>query len=241
MANRGERKIQKSISAPTVRGFFPKKQETFTPKNKPGAHNKTNSVPLSFAMRHLLEISRDMKETKKLLHEGHIKVNGKARKGREFAVGLFDIVEVLPIAQKYRMLFDSKGRLVAKKIDSKSPDFKISKVTGKRVGAGGKIWITTGDGYNIELKKEDVGVEDSVKISLPDHKILEVYGMDKGSSAFIMGGVHTGKTVKIEGIIHGSLKTHTVVEFSDKGNKFQTVIDNVFVIGKAKSEIEALT
>jgi len=198
-------------------------------------------VPLSYALRMIIGVSANLKETKKILSEGNAKVNGIVRKRIEFPVGIFDVVEVVALKSKYRIILDAKGRIVAKKIDTKGGNFKVSKIVGKRVVKGGKIMVMTNDGFNIPLGKDAVNVEDSVKISLPERKIEEVYSMGKGSSAFIVGGVHTGKTVKIEGVMPGSIKRHTLVELIDKEGKFQTVIDNVFVVGKAKSEIEALS
>src|SRR3989338_4907124 len=131
MANRGERKTQKSISAPSVRGFA-RKEETFTPKSRSGAHNKETSVPLSFALRLIIGISGNMKETKRMLAENSIMVNGVVRKRPEFMCGLFDVVEVAPLKKKYRLIFDRKGRLISKQIDAKEGKFKISKVVGKR-------------------------------------------------------------------------------------------------------------
>ncbi len=239
MANRGEGKTQKSISAPKVRGFFPKKQETFTPKTRPGPHNKENSVPLSFFLRNVIGITENQKETKRILVEGSVLVNGVARKGKGFSIGLFDLIEVPPLKKKFRVLFDTKGRLIAKEAP-KAANFKVSKVVGKRTVKGGKTMITTNDGFNITLKGEKVRVEDSVRIAMPQIVIEEIYPMEKGSSAFVVGGVHTGKVVKIEGVVHGSLKTHTVVELAEGDRKFQTVINNVMAVGKGKPAIEAL-
>ncbi len=239
MANRGERKRQKSISAPKVRGF-PRKEDTFTPKSKPGPHTKWTSVPASFALRQILQLTMNKKETRKVLADGGFKVNGVVRRKLSFPVGLFDVVELAALRKKCRFFFDGKGRLVAKEIDNKGGNFKVSKIVGKRIAKGGRMMATTDDGYSIELGKEKVNVDDSVKISLPEKKILEVYPMGKGTTAFIVAGTHAGKTVKVEGVTRGSLKTHTVVAFEDRGEHYQTVIDNVFIVGKGKAEIEAL-
>lgn len=239
MANRGERKRQKSIAAPKVRGFK-RKVDTFTPKSKPGPHSKATSVPLSFALRQILQVSSNMRETKKIIAHGGLLVNGKTRKKPSFPVGIFDVIEIVNVKRKFRFFLDRKGRMIAKEIAHKDGGFKVSKIVGKFVGEGAQMFARTNDGFILKIGKEKVNVEDSVKISIPDMKISEVYHMDKGSVAFIVAGTHTGKTVKLEGVHKGSLKTHTVVDFDDNGEKYQTVIDNVFVVGKDKAEIEAL-
>ncbi|MBI4210135.1 MAG: hypothetical protein HY544_01335 [Candidatus Diapherotrites archaeon] len=242
MANRGEGKTQKSISAPKVRGFFEKKRETLTPKSRAGPHSKETSVPLSFFMRNVIGATANMKETKNALSGGNVKVNGKVRKDKGLSIGLFDVVEIPIMKKKYRAMLDRKGRLVAKEIGAKDGAFKVSKVVGKSVRKGGKVWITTNDGFTIEAPKAwtKVSVEDSVRIALPEIKIEEVYPMDKGGSAFIIGGIHTGKTVRIDGIIAGDMKKHKVAELSDGESKFQTITGNVLVVGRGKPEIEAI-
>ncbi len=239
MANRGERKRQKSIAAPKVRGFK-RKEDTFTPRSRPGPHSKATSVPLSFALRQVLKISRNMKETKRIIADGALLVNGRPRRKPQFPVGIFDVVEIVSVKRKFRFFLDRKGRMVAKEIEHGHGDFKVSKIVGKYTAKGGRIMATTNDGYSIELGREKISVEDSVKVSIPDMLVLEVLPMGRGATAFIVGGTHTGKTVKLERVMHGSLKTHTVVEFEDADKKYQTVIDNVFVVGKSKSELEVL-
>ncbi|MCR4368421.1 MAG: hypothetical protein NUV67_00775 [archaeon] len=240
MANKGETKTQKSLSAPKSR-YFSRKVDKFTTKSKAGTHRKKDSVPLSFALRQLLEVVANAREAKKILGEGKVKVNAIARKDERFALGLFDLIELAELKKKYRVVLDEKGRLILREIDAKSKDFKISKVTGKRAIKGGKILLTTNDGFTIDPGKAKVGVDDSIKISLPEIKIDEVYPMAKGSTIFIIGGTHVGETAMVEDVMAGSLQRKRAVLLSSKDNQYQTVTRNVFVVGKAKSEIEALT
>ena len=53
--------------------------------------------------------------------------------------------------------------------------FKVSKIVGKFVGEGAQMFARTNDGFILKIGKEKVNVEDSVKISIPDMKISEVY------------------------------------------------------------------
>ncbi len=239
MASRGESKTMKSISAPKAR-YFSRKKNVFTVKGRPGPHNRENSVPLSFLLRDVLEATKNLRETKAVLKQGKVKVNGEARKDYRLSVGLFDVVEIDSMKKKYRILFDNKGRIYAKEIEFKGKDFKVSKVTGKRKAKGGKTFITTGDGFTIPIEKEKIGVGDSVKISLPERKIEEVYEMKAGSSVFIVGGIHVGQSAKVHGIVEGNIQRQRLVSLEGEGNNFTTVEDNVFVVGKGKPEIEAL-
>ena len=239
MATRGESKAQKSISAPSIRHFH-RKEMVFTIKGRPGPHSSETSVPLSFLLREVLHLAGTNKECRKILAEGSVKVNGKIRKKMEFPAGLFDLVEITPIKRKYRLLLDTKGRLIAKEMDYKAKDFKVSKIVGKRVVKGGKVMLSTNDGFNVEMGKEKVYVDDSVKVSLPELNVEAVYTPEKGHTAFVVAGVHVGKTLKVEGIVPGDINKEKAVMLSEEGNHFQTVIRNVLIVGKGEAEIEAL-
>ena len=239
MANKGESKSQKSLSAPTAR-YFLRKDNVFTVANKPGTHNKKSSVPLIFALKELLKVSNNSREGRTIIKEGKIKVNGTIRRQVRLPVGLFDIISVEALKKIWRLTFDTKGRIIAQEIDAKGKDFKISKITGKRIIKGGKVLLTTNEGFTIDLGKEKVNVDDSVKLSLPEMKIEEVFALEKGNSVFIVGGSHVGETSKVDSITAGTLQRKKLISLDDKKRKFQTISKNIFVVGKGKPEIEGL-
>lgn len=239
MARKGESRTQKSISAPKIRHFH-RKETVFTVKGRPGPHSKETSVPISFLLREVIRVAGNSKECKKILSEASVKVNGNVRRKMEFPAGIFDLVEIVPLKKKYRLVLDTKGRLRASEVDYKSKDFKVSKVVGKRTVKSGKIMVTTNDGFNIELGKEKISVDDSVKVSLPEIKIEEVYHAARGSTAYVIAGIHVGKTLKVEGITPGALHKEKSVTLSENSKSFDTVLRNVVVVGKDKPEIEAL-
>ncbi|MAG18028.1 MAG: 30S ribosomal protein S4e [Candidatus Diapherotrites archaeon] len=239
MANRGETKSQKSLSAPKAR-YFMRKENVFTVQSKPGPHTKETSVPLAFVLKHLLEAVGNMREAKQIISDGKVKVNGSVRKNHRFPVGLFDVVAIDDSKKKYRAVFDKKGRIVMKEVDAKGKDFKISKIVNKRKVKGGKTWITTNDGFTIAIDKEKVNVDDSIKVSLPEAKIEEIYPMEKGYTVFLTGGTHVGETNKVDSVDKGSLQKKKFVSLGDKETGFQTVTRNVMVVGKSKPEVEVL-
>ncbi|MCR4335885.1 MAG: 30S ribosomal protein S4e [archaeon] len=239
MANRGETKSQKSLSAPKAR-YFMRKENVFTVQSRPGPHTKETSVPLAFALKHLLEAAGNMKEAKKIVSEGKVKVNGAIRKDHRFPIGLFDVVAMDDAKKKYRAVFDKKGRIIMKEIEAKSKDFKISKVVNKRKVKSGKTWITTNDGFTIQIDKEKVNVDDSIRVSLPEVKIEEIYPMEKGYTVFLTGGTHVGETNTVDSVDRGSLQKKKFVSLGNKETGFQTVTRNVMVVGKGKPEVEVL-
>lgn len=239
MANKGESKSQKSLSAPRAR-YFLRKDKVFTVTNRPGTHNKESSVPLIFALKEVLKISKNAREGRNIIKEGKVKINGTIRRQLRLPVGLFDIISVEALKKKWRLTFDTKRRIVAQEIDAKAKDFKISKIIGKRTIKGGKILLTTNEGFTIDFGKEKVNVDDSVKLSLPEMKIEEVFALEKGNSVFIIGGSHVGEISKVDGISEGTLQRKKLISLDDKERKFQTISRNIFVVGKGKPEIEIL-
>ncbi len=239
MASRGETKTQKRISAPKVRGLL-RKESVFTPKSRPGPHSASTSVPLSFALTSILRVASNLSEVKKLLSSGGVLVNGVVRRDRRFPVGIFDVVELQKVKSKFRFLLDSKGRMDAVEIDYKEGNFKVSKVVGKRVVRGGKVLVTTMDGFTIRVDKTPVRVGDSLRISLPKIGVEKVLPMKKGVLGFVFSGVHTGQVVRIENVIPGSLKRESIVEFSVGKSVFQTRANSIVVVGENEVELEVL-
>src|SRR3989344_6227019 len=101
MARHGESKSQKRISVETAR-FLKRKENVWTIRTKPGPHKRGYAIPLGFVARDMLQVGKTMFETKKVLNQGSIEVNGVARKEVQFAVGLFDVVEAKTTKKKYR-------------------------------------------------------------------------------------------------------------------------------------------
>ncbi len=235
MAKRGSDKTQKTLSASKSRAIQ-RKTTVWTIKDKPGAHNKQDSVPLAFALRNLLQLTSTLKETKKILSQRKIKVNGVVRTEKAFPIGLFDLLEVSVGDEKkdYRVMFDSKRRIKLVETSEKQQS-KLCRVKNKKVIKGKKIQFTFNDGVTtIQEIKANLG--DTVKLELPSKKIIDVYQLEKGNTAFILGGRHTGKIVKIESIILGTQQRAKIVEFNDGGEIYRTIAKNIFVVGKEKAD-----
>ncbi len=235
MAKKGSNKKQKRLSAEKVRRMN-RKENTFTIKLKSGPHNHKQSVPLGFLLRDILNHSSNTKETKNILSQGKIKIDGKERKDKQFPIGLFDFISIEGIKENYRMVLDSKGRLKAIKTEEKKP-FKLCRITGKKSVKKG-IQLNTHDGRTFIEKKTDLKVGDSIKISLPEQKIIEKLPEKKGSLVYITAGSYAGQTAKIEEIIPGTINRFKRVKLKTKEKEFKTTEPNVFVIGEKKPEIE---
>jgi len=236
MAKKGGKKKQKRLSTNKIR-LIKRKERTFTIKLKPGPHNFTQSVPLGFLVRDLLNLSTNSKETKNILISGKIKIDGKIRKEPKFPVGLFDLISIEDKKENYRMALDSKGRLKTIKTEEKKP-VKLCKVTAKKIKGKKEIQLNTNDGRTFIEKETKLKVGDTIKISLPEQKIIEKLSEKKGNLVYVTGGSHSGQIAEIEEIIPGTINRQKIIKLKTKEKQFRTTESNVFVIGEKKPEIE---
>ena len=197
-------------------------------------NTKTASVPLAIALRELIGIAKTMKEVKAIINTGEVKVNGVVKKDTRTGLGLFDTVDMEKQKLFYRVLMDKKGRLYLKKLDEKSNE-KIVKVTHKKMVKKG-VQITTDDSrvyFNKEAKKGD-----SLKLKLPEGKIEKILPLQKGAIVFITKGEHCSELATIEEIVEGTSRREKLVKLKNKTGEFETVPNNVYVIGEGKVEIK---
>ncbi len=235
MSRKGQNKKTKTISMPKAVNTS-RKETAWTVNTKAGPHTKETSVALGIVIRNYTGIVKTMKEAKKILNNSDVKVNGVVRKEHQFPIGLFDVVTMVKQKMFFRMVFDTKGRLVLKAIDAEAKD-KLSKVTGKVMTSKG-IQLTTDDARTFIGVKANVG--DSLKISLPSGKVTEVVQFKEGAVAYITKGAHCAETAKIVAIVEGTEKKEKLVKLAEGKEIFETTAKNIHVVGKDKVEIEAL-
>lgn len=233
MATKGEAKSQKAISTAKIR-FFPRKEHVWAIRNSSGPHSGSSAVPLGFILRDMLHVASTKKEAKMVLSSGGIKVNGIARAQMKFPVGLFDVIEFSDTKKLYRLVLDSKGRAALAEMDGKAAAEKVSKILKKIVVKNGEVEVTTSDGFVLKQGKHPLKVADSVKLSLPDKKIVGHFSLESGKFALIIGGTHAGEVVKIKEIIAGSMHKPRVVKTEGRHGEISTLEKYICVVGDKK-------
>jgi small subunit ribosomal protein S4e len=228
---------QKGLSVSKVR-FMPRKSRVWVLSSKPGTHSKALSIPLGFLLTDLLEVTKNSREAGFLLNNGKVLVDGIERKSRNFSIGLFDLVELKDLKKNYRIVLDCNGRLVPAEIKDTGKQFKLCRISRKKTVKGAKILLSTLDGRNFSEKQTSLKPGDSIKVGIPEQKIIEELPLQEGSIVLLLSGKHVGKTAKVLEITQGSLRKDKLLTLEDERKKFQTVEKSVFVIGKQKPEIE---
>jgi len=226
--------------------FWPIHRKRFTWVVKPasGPHSLSDCMPLAVVIRDELGFAKTRKEAKTIVSEGRIHVNGETRKKDDFPVGLMDVISIPDIAKSYRVLPSYKG-LILKEIGAEESKFKISRIEDKTVMRNGNIQLHLHDGSNIIVKIADpkspqetvYDTMDTLKIGLPEGKIIEHMKMKEKDYAIVTGGKNVGKHGKILQIekAEGKKRRNALVTIEDEeGRRYQTILDFVFAVGETQ-------
>jgi small subunit ribosomal protein S4e len=226
----------KRLNAPRTLQIH-RKEETWTVKSSPGPHPLEQSIPLGLIIRNYLNLGDTLKETKRIISNGEILVDGIIRKNHKFPCGFMDVISIPKLKKDYRILFNRRGKLILVPISTKESSWKLCRIENKTIVKGKKIQINLHDGKNKIIKKDEYKAGDVLKISFMDNKIDDTFKFEKGTVSMIIGGSHIGEVANIEDIeIIASSKPNLV---KMKGNNdFSTLQKYVFPIGKAKPAIE---
>ncbi len=147
-------------------------------------------------------------------------------------VMFIDILSLPKIKQDYRIMYDTKGRFVLKKIKKSEAQFKLLKVRKKALGPNQIPYITTHDGRTIRYPHPDIKVNDTIKYNLDTGEIVAHCHFASGNCVLITGGNNIGR---VGTIINRErhLGGFDIVHVKDRvGHSFATRIGNIFMIGK---------
>lgn len=226
--------------------FWPihRKEFTWVVKPSPGPHACENCLPLAAVLRDNLGFAKTRKEAKKIVSQGRICVDGQVRRDDAYPVGLADVVSVPDIGRNFRVLPSSKG-LVFQPVDGEEAKFKLCKVENKTATKNGSIQLNLHDGSNILVKtssskdpqEEAYKTLDTVKVTLPEKRIVEFIRMKEKDYAIITGGKNVGKhgvIIEIEKAAGKSRRNALVTIEDNRGNRYQTTLGFVFALGETR-------
>ncbi len=227
----------KSLAAPY---FYPKSRGVFTVKPRPGPHPSDKSLPILHIVRDFLDVAEDARTARILIKQGNFLVDGRVVKDTSFPVGLMDILTVKMLDEHYRILIYPGKGLRPVEIPAGESSLKICQVKVKKMTKGGRLQIGLHDGRSILLNVDDEIAHstkrlDSLKISVPDQRILDVARLDKGSYVL----VHSGSKAGYHGLLTGvqldvTYPAKPTVSLETSAGAFKTTLSNVMPIGVEK-------
>jgi len=236
---RGPKKHLKRLNAPKA-WMLDKLGGIFAPKPSSGPHKSRECLPLILLLRNRLKYALTRREVTLILMQRLIKVDGKVRTDSNFPAGFMDVIEIAKTDEKFRLLYDTKGRFALQKVTPEEAKFKLCKVRKLQLGAKGIPFIGTHDGRTIRYPDPLVKVHDTIKINLESGKIVEFIKFDVGNLCMITGGRNLGRV----GVITSKERhpgSFDIVHVKDvTGNTFATRTTNVFVIGKGSKSLVSL-
>lgn len=208
-----------------------RKERKFVTRPKPGAHAFENGLPLGIVVRDVLRSSSTMAETKKILNNHEILVDGKRRKDHRFIVGLFDVLKIVRLNKHYRVIFNKKGNVIVSEIKEAESEIKPCQIVGKTALTKKQIQFNLHDGKNIVADiKANVG--DTLILSLPKLEVKGVLPLQPGAIVFLTKGKHSGNLGTFKAI-----KNEEAI-YTKGGEEIETAKEYLFVIGKKKPVIE---
>jgi len=250
---RGPKKHLKRLNAPR-HWMLAKLGGIWAPRPSTGPHKLRECLPLTLVLRNRLKYALTRREVMMIAMRRAVQVDKKVRTDINYPAGFMDVVEIDQTDDRFRLLYDVKGRFALHRIAKEETTYKLCRVQKVTIGNKASVgrnplqkgvlaaipYMVTHDGRTIRYPDPLIKVNDTVKYDLVKHKVVGHYRFQPGQLAMITRGANVGRV----GEIISSEKhpgSFEIVHLRDKkGNNFATRIGNVFVIGDGKEPAVSL-
>ncbi|MBT3408121.1 hypothetical protein HOK68_03255 [Candidatus Woesearchaeota archaeon] len=209
-----------------------RKENTFSIKPNPSGHNKENSIPISILIRDISNMTKNTKETKQLINDRVVLVDGKKVKTIKRPVGFMDVVSFEKINENYIVNLQKNGKLNLS--ETKNPKQKICKITKKWMSQGKNISYSTHDGRTFITKNNEYKIGDSLLVEIPNQKILKCLKLEKDCIGMFLGGGNKGKELVLTNIVETGNRQEDYLEFEIENIKYKSPKKLFFVLGNNK-------
>merc|ERR1712023_576117 len=156
---RGPKKHMKRLAAPS-HWMLDKLTGVWAPRPTAGPHKLRECLPLVLLMRNRLRYALTRREVTLILMQSLLKVDGKVRTDANFPAGFMDVITIEKTDEKFRLLFDTKGRFTVHRLKD-ATEIVHSEVGALAMITGGKNKGRVG---TIEHKERHPGSFDIVHI-----------------------------------------------------------------------------
>jgi len=229
---RGPKKHLKRLNAPKSWNLG-KMVGVWAPKPSPGPHKMRECVPLSVVLRDRLKYALTNKECQQICMERCVKVDGKVRTDHNYPAGFMDVIDLEKTGDRFRVLFDTKGRFVLHRLSKEEASYKLCRINKVYMSPNRIPVAVTHDGRTLRYPDPDVKVNDSVKIEIGTGKMSDILSFELGALVMLTGGRNAGRVGVLQHVERHEGSFDIVTVKDSKGHVFSTRLGNVFVIGSA--------
>ena len=213
-----------------------RKEKRFVVSVNPGPHPKHSAYSLALVLRDILGLTETLHEVEKIMNKNYVMVDGRSVQDPRRAVGLMDVLEVVPSNQAYRLVPIAGEQLSPISIGNDEKRLKLVKITSKITIKAGRKQYGFHDGKTM-LVDGNYNVGDTCLIEIPKLKMKDYIPLDKGVLAIVTKGENVGQIGKIEEIRDGlfSLPKRALISL---GNRTVELPANlIMAIGKSDSAL----
>lgn len=234
---RGPKRHLKRLFAPKE-WMLSKLSGIFAPRPRAGPHKLRECMPLSVILRNRLKYALNGREARMILRQKLVNVDGRPRTDPKYPAGFQDVIEIPKTEEKFRVLYDQKGRFTLKDIQNESEaSIKLCRVQNIYTATGRVPVVVTHDGRRIRYPAQGLQRGDTAIVNIASGKIQSSIKLRKGAEVMLVGGANrgrVGKAVNLERHPGGFGIAHVQ---DANGNEFATRISNLFVIGRDAENI----
>jgi small subunit ribosomal protein S4e len=227
---RGPKKHMKRLNAPK-HWMLDKLGGVFATRPRAGPHRLLESLPLSLVLRNKLKYALTGREISMVIKQRTVEVDGRPRTDSKYPAGFMDVITIPKTKDRFRLLYDVKGRFVLHKIAEAETTFKVCRVSKVAYAPDRTPFIATHDGRTIRYADPNIREDDSVVVDLKSGKVREFVRFKPGALAYVTGGANRGRIGEIVDVERhpGSFDIVHIKDAQD--HTFATRKTNVFVIG----------
>lgn len=214
-----------------------KKNIKFIAKPNSGSHKLEYVSSMVIILRDVLKYASTFKEAKRILHQEEVLVNGKRVQDVRTAFGMFDILDIKKLNEKYTLLFNEVGRI---KLVSTKDDLIYLKVSKKTVTPGKKYQLNFMNGFNLLVSEKEfmgIKVNDTVVYDFAKKKVNSIINLKIGNFVYIFDGKFQGKFGEVISFISYKGVARDVVTLKIDGIEHSTAKDFCYVIGSKASDL----
>ncbi|CAF9903879.1 MAG: 40S ribosomal protein S4 [Alectoria fallacina] len=123
----------------------------------------------------LLRYALNFRETKAIVMQRLIKVDGKVHTEITYPAGFMDVISFEKTGENFCLVYYTDGCFTVHRITTEEAEYKVAKVKMVQLGKGRLPFLVTHDARTIRYPDPAIKVNDKVKIDLPTGKSVTLF------------------------------------------------------------------